>query len=110
MRWKKIRKKLKKSFKLKTTEKKFEPFKWPWAVSRFHCTRCGEIREIDVETVKQLLKTMATLGNFPEVAVSKSGDWKKFYFEFPYCDCCKKTGDKEPVELKLKLIKQKHGE
>lgn len=89
-------------------QKTFEPFKWPWAISRFHCTRCSETREIDIETVKQLLQAMSSLGNFPEVAISKNEDWKKFYFEIPYCDCCKKANDKEPDNLKLKLVKPEH--
>lgn len=82
------------------------PFKWPWAISRFHCNNCGEVREIDMETVQQLLRVMATLGNFPEVAISKEEDWKKYYFDLPYCDNCNKTNDKEYESecLKLKLI------
>lgn len=85
---------------------KFGPFKWPWAVSRFHCQKCGEIREIDIKAVKQFLQVMATLGNLPEVSITKEEDWKNYYFQLPYCDNCKTPDDKAPADLKLKLIKK----
>jgi hypothetical protein len=53
---------------------------------------------------------MASLGNFPEIAINESKDWRKYYFEVPYCDCCEKADDKEPRNLKLKLVNQEHSE
>lgn len=71
------------------------------SISRSVCTKCGNIFEINEEIVLGLLNTMKILGNSPEINVTKTTDFKGWYFETNYCNLC--VAEKE-VFIRVKKI------
>ncbi|MFA5131679.1 MAG: hypothetical protein WC467_04710 [Patescibacteria group bacterium] len=71
------------------------------SISRCVCAKCQNIFEINEEIVLGLLNTMKILGNSPEINVTKTTDFKDWYFETNYCSLC--TPEKD-VFIKIKKL------
>lgn len=78
-----------------------KPLEWPKAVCRCVCKKCGQVAEIDLTYVKGLLKTMAILGNLPNILLEEKEHFQNYYFEIGYCEYC----GREELSVELKEIK-----
>lgn len=79
------------------------PFRLLTSVTRYKCTRCGHISEINLNVTQKFIRVMEMLGHFPEVILDNEKDFKKYYFEVSHCKRCRNQRREELV-IKLKTI------
>lgn len=77
----------------------YEPFENAKAVSRCFCRKCGTPGEITKKYAEGLKKTMAFLGQYPEINWGDSKELRMHYFVTGNCELCYRQGDTVYVKM-----------
>lgn len=77
----------------------YEPFKNVKAVSRCFCRKCGTPGEITKKYAAGLIRTMAFLGQYPEINLEDQRELRMHYFVTESCEVCYHKGDTVSVKM-----------